>query len=364
MQIQELKLLNFRNYDKLELSFDSHLNIIYGMNGSGKTNLVEAIHVLALSRSFKQVTDKTLIKNNTNLAKVEGTIVDKYKNTYKVILTNDGKKVKIDNNKVTKISDYIAKISIVLFSPNDLKMVKDTPSIRRKYLNIFIAQMDVCYLKELNDYNKLIKLRNAYLKQMYLNGNALQSYLNIVTDKLITIGIQIYQKRKKYIALINQNISDIYSKIVGSSRLQVEYISDFDNKSFDELKQYYQKNLKRDLNFGKTNFGIHHDDFLFQLDDMDLKDYGSEGQQKNAVIAWKFSEIEIFRQEKSVTPILILDDLLSELDYSKIQNILSFIESDVQTFITTTEFEKISSLLSFTNYKKIHIASGKVEEEN
>jgi len=364
MQIQELKLLNFRNYDKLTISFNKNLNIIYGKNGSGKTNLVEAIYVLALTRSFKQINDKTLIKNGTNLTRIDGVLNNQYQNTYKVIITNEGKKVKIDNNKVTKISDYVAKINIVLFHPNDLKMIKDTPSVRRKYLNIAISQLYIDYLKKLNDYNKVLKTRNAYLKQMYLNGNSLNSYLQVITEKIIDLGIEICTARKKYIELINQYILKIYKKIAINGELKIKYTSDFLNKTKEELISMYNKSLKRDLTFGKTNLGIHHDDFIFLLDDLDLKDYGSEGQQKNAVISWKFSEISIFKTEKNVTPILILDDLLSELDLEKIKNILSMIDSDVQTFITTTEFEKLSSLLNSQSYQKYYISNGKLEEVN
>lgn len=362
MEIQELKLLNFRNYEKLDITFDKHLNVIYGTNGSGKTNLVEAIYVLALTRSFKQTNDKTLIKSDTNLTKIEGVLNNQYKNTYKVIITPDGKKVKIDNNKITKISDYISKINIVLFNPNDLKMIKDTPSIRRKYLNIAISQIDINYLRSLNNYNKLIKTRNAYLKKMYLNGNSLNSYLEVITDKLIEVGLEISDCRRKYIELINSYIGDIYLSIAGLGELRVNYISDYQNKTKEELQDNYKKSLSKDLAFGKTNFGVHHDDLGFYLDNKDLKDYGSQGQQKNAVISWKFSEIEIFKSQKKIFPILILDDLLSELDEIKINNIFKFIDEDIQTFITTTEIDKVTSLLKDDNYKRIHISNGKLEE--
>lgn len=362
MQIQELKLLNFRNYERVSISFDNHLNIIYGSNGSGKTNLVEAIYVLALTRSFKQINDKTLIRSNTNLAKVEGILNNQFKNSYKVIITNEGKKVKIDNNKMTKISDYISKINIVLFSPNDLKMIKDTPSVRRKYLNIAISQLNIDYLKNLNHYNKLIKLRNAYLKKMYLNGNLLNSYLDVITEKLVDVGLSIFEERKKFITLINSYIEDIYEKITGSKHLNIKYCSDFFDKTRDELLAYYKKTINKDVTFGKTNFGVHHDDFIFYLDTYDLKDYGSEGQQKNAVISWKFSEIALFKKEKGVVPILILDDLLSELDIQKIKNIFTFIDENVQTFITTTEIEKVDFLLHDKKYKKIHVVNGTIEE--
>ncbi len=362
MQIQELKLLNFRNYERIHISFKNHFNIIYGKNGSGKTNLVEAIYVLALSRSFKQTNDKTLIKNGSDITKVEGIIKNVYQNTYKVIITPEGKKVKIDNNKITKISDYISKINIVLFSPNDLKMIKDTPSIRRKYLNIAISQLNVTYLKELNQYNKLLKTRNVYLKRMYLNGNSLESYLDILTEKLIDVGISIYESRKKYLELVNLFLKNIYRSITNSGNLEVRYISDYDKKSKEELKRLYHKNLSKDMSFGKTNVGIHHDDIEFSLDSYLLKEYGSEGQQKNAVISWKFSEIEIMKQEKKVIPILILDDLFSELDMEKIENIFKLIDKDTQTFITTTEISKVESLLNNCDYKKIYVENGTLKE--
>ncbi len=362
MQIQELKLLNFRNYEKVQVAFHKHLNIIYGKNGSGKTNLVEAIYVLALSRSFKQNSDKTLIRNDTDLTKIEGTILSNYKNVYKVILTPEGKKVKIDNNKITKISDYISKINVILFNPSDLRMIKDTPSIRRKYLNIAISQLNVEYLKQLNQYNKLIKTRNIYLKQMYLNGNSLQSYLDIITEKLVEVGISIYTIRKDYIDFINSFIQEIYKKITMKGDLKVIYCSDYANKSKEELLKFYKKNLSKDLAFGKTNFGVHHDDLDFKLDNLSLKDYGSEGQQKNAVISWKLSEIEIIKKEKKVTPILILDDLFSELDVEKIENIFKFINKDIQTFITTTEIEKVEPLLKGEEFKKIYVENGNLKE--
>jgi len=362
MQIEELKLLNFRNYERVGVSFDPNLNVIYGKNGSGKTNLVEAIYVLALTRSFKQIHDKTLIRHDTEVTKIEGLIKGKYQNTYQVLITPEGKKVKVDSNKLTKISEYISKIPIVLFNPNDLKMIKDTPSIRRKYLNIAISQLHVSYLKQLNSYNKLLKIRNSYLKQMYVNGNALQDYLDVVTEKLVLEGLQIYEQRKEYIALINEQLASIYEQIVGSGNLCIKYTSDYSKKSKEELVEIYKKSLSRDLSFGKTNLGVHHDDICFCLDGKDLKDYGSEGQQKNAVISWKFSEMAIFREQKGVLPILILDDLLSELDMEKIKNILSFIHEEGQTFITTTEIEKIEYLLDEKSYKKIHIRNGKLEE--
>ena len=361
MWIEYLKLLNFRNYESLELGFHPSLNIVYGNNGEGKTNLVESIYVLGLTRSFRLVNDKTLIHKNASLAKIEGNVHNRYETNYKIILSKDGKKVKINNNKVLKLSDYVSKINIILFHPNDLKIIKDTPSIRRKNLNIDISQLHLNYLKDLNHYNKILKQRNAYLKQLMINGNQSSSYLDILTEKLVEYGLRIYQERSEFVTLINSYITDIYLKIAGKGTLKLQYVSDYTGLKEQDLVNLYQKSLKKDLAFGKTNLGIHTDDLVFYLDDNDLKEYGSEGQQKNAIIAMKFAELELFKSQKGYYPILILDDLFSELDEEKIKNILDYISSSVQTFITITNLKHFRNVDN-KNYKSFHIENGKVME--
>ena len=362
MEIRDLKLTNFRNYEKLDVTFNEHLNLIYGNNGMGKTNLVEAICVLALTRSFRPIVDKNLIYKDKNVAKIEGNVKKEYTNNYKVIIESAGKKVKIDNNKVNKISDYISKINVVIFNPEDLKIVKDTPSIRRKNINIEISQISVSYLKNLNNYNKILKQRNAYLKTMSINGNTSTEYLDILTEKLVELGLKIYEERKKYYEYVNSYINDFYEKITGFTNLSVKYISDYDNKNMKEILNNYKKGLKKDLFIGKTSIGVHHDEIEFYLDDMNLKIYGSEGQQKNAIISLKLSEIEIIKKLKGDYPILILDDLFSELDVEKINNIIKLLNKEVQTFITTTNIENVSKKL-INNCKVIRVSDGKIEEE-
>ena len=194
MQITNLKLTNFRNYNLLNLNFSNRLNIFYGDNGSGKTNILESIYVLALTKSFRTINDKNIIKNAEVKTKVEGEILDKRKIKYSIEISSDGKKVKINNNNILKLSDYISSINVVLFNPNDLDMIKTTPSFRRKCLNMDLSQLDNSYLKLLNTYNKILKQRNSYLKTMYINSLAQEDYLNILTDNLIEIGEKnIYQ---------------------------------------------------------------------------------------------------------------------------------------------------------------------------
>lgn len=166
MQISSLKLLNFRNYETLELKFSNKVNLIYGKNGMGKTNIIEAIYMLGLTKTFRSNNDDIVIKKGKNIAKIEGTIKDNIFNNYKIIISNAGKRIKIDNNKIAKVSDYITKVNIILFNPDDLKLIKDTPSIRRKMLNIEISGINGEYLLLLNSYNKVLKQRNAYLKAL------------------------------------------------------------------------------------------------------------------------------------------------------------------------------------------------------
>ena len=264
-------------------------------------------------------------------------------------------------NTYKKISDYISKIKVILFNPNDLQIIKDSPSIRRKLLNVSISQYDNKYLKILSNYNKVLKQRNSYLKTMYINANTSKDYLNILTDKLINLGIEIYEYRKNYIEDINKKIEDIYEKISNIKGINIEYLSDYNNLSKDDIKKKYSEILEKDMLLGMTKLGIHHDDLLFKINDNELKEYGSEGQQKNAIIAYKLSEIEIFKEKINKLPILILDDLFSELDEEKINNILNLINKDIQVFITTTEIDKINKNIKEKS-KLFHITESGIKE--
>ena len=363
MKIHHLKLLNFRNYEKMEVSFSPKYNIIFGNNGSGKTNLVESIYVLALTKSFRGTVDKILLMNSKDVCRIEGEVSDKYTNKYKLILKDGGKKVKINNTKVDKLSDYISQISVVLFKPDDLRFIKDSPTIRRKSINLEISQINNSYLKNLNKYNKLLKQRNSYLKTTNINANSSSEFLTILTNKLVDYGEKIYESRRKYINLLNQKIGELYNSICGIQDLKLEYSSDYKDFDREKILKKYQDNLYRDIILGKTTVGVHHDDIKLKLEGYNIKDYGSEGQQKNAIIAYKLTELEIFYQIRGNYPILILDDLFSELDRLKINNILNLINDDIQTFITTTEIDKINDNV-LSNSKLFEVVDGYVREVN
>lgn len=360
MQILNLKLLNFRNYSKLELDFSPNKNIIIGKNGMGKTNIVEAIYVLALTKSFRGQSDNVLIKSSEDMMRVSADIKSTFIDNYQIVITKDEKRVSINKNRVKRLSDYVSNINVVLFSVDDLRLIKDTPSTRRKLINIELSQINNDYLNLVNTYNKLIKQRNSYLKTILFNNYASRDYLEIITDKVIDLGLKIYSIRKDFFDKINPYVKEIYKEITGCKDIIIEYISDF-KLDKDKIKDKYNHYEEKDINFTKTHYGVHHDDFIFIKDGVVLKDYGSEGEQKNAIIALKLAELKLFSEMKKDNPILILDDLFSELDSEKINNILKFISDDVQTFITTTELNKVKK--SLVNKSKIFkVINGRVEE--
>ena len=361
MKISSLKLVNFRNYERINLEFSDTMNIIYGNNGVGKTNLVEAIYALSLTKSFRTNNDKNLIKNGELSTKIEGVVESDTKNNYQVVISKEGKKVKIDNNIVSKISEYISNINIIVLEPEEQMIFSSSPSSRRKLLNIEISQLQKDYIVYLNNYNKILKQRNFYLKELYINGNASKDYLNILTKKLIEHGLKVNDARLIFINKINQNINKFYKNIFETGELTIKYVSDYNNKTADQLFEMYKKNYNKEINLGKAIFGIHHDDIVFLLDNKNISEWGSNGQRKNAIFSFKLAEIEVFKEEQNTYPILILDDLFSALDNDKILNIVKELKSNVQTFITTTNLEKIDKTL-LENAKVFNVTFGDILE--
>lgn len=361
MKLKTLKLVNFRNYVKDEIDFDDNLNIIYGQNGSGKTNLVEAIYVLSLTKSFRTNIDRNLIQKGELSTKIEGVVDKNIQEKYQVVISKEGKKVKINNNVKLKISDYISNFNIVLLEPDEQIIFTEPPSTRRRLLNISISQIRNDYITYLNNYNKILKQRNFYLRELSINGNASKDYLNILTNNLITYGKKINELRKEFIDSINKFITQKYSSIFENGDLKINYNSVYNNKSSEELFEIYNKNYIKEINTGKTLLGVHHDDIIFNLDRENIAEWGSNGQRKNAILAFKLSEIEVLKDLKKDNPILILDDLFSAMDNEKILKIIKLINNNIQTFITTTNLDKIDeSLLQYA--KIIKIQEGKIEE--
>lgn len=348
MKITKINLLNFRNYDKLELFLNEKMNIFIGNNAQGKTNILEAMVILALTKSHRVGTDFHFISFGKEKAKIKGKIKNgKFVKELEIILESSGKKLFINKTPIQRNSDYISNLNIISFTPDDLEIIKSSPSIRRNVLNIQLSQLSKKYLNTYNEYNKLLKMRNEYLKMLFTNSIADRNYLDIITNQLIEKAIFIYQERKKYMDSVNEKISLIYEDIGEEKGLSIEYlpnilISDYEDEQIKSvLLTTYQENYKKELNYGMTLFGPHRDDFAFFLNGKDLKNFGSQGQQKLAVICYKLSEIPLFTEVCGTEPVLLFDDIFSELDIKKRNKLLGYVNHDIQSIITTTDLKNI-----------------------
>ena len=271
MILRKIKVINYRNLVKQEIKFSDKINIFIGDNAQGKTNLLESIYFLALTKSYR-TQDTNLINKDSIKTKVLGEIRDGgvFK-SLSVELDSDKKIVKINDNVVQKISDYITNLNVVLVSPEDINILQGTPQERRNFLNIELSQLSKNYIKKYNEFNKILKIRNNYLKLSYASSNTDSRYLDSLTENLIEREIDIYQERHNFINQINENISDIYKDIMGIKNFKVVYETniDFDNYETDYLKEKitekYKKNIKKELENGMTLYGPHRDDFIFEF---------------------------------------------------------------------------------------------------
>ena len=375
MYIKKIKLYNFRNYKTLNVTLTKGINIIYGENAQGKTNLLESIYVLGLTKSHRNFIDNSLINKESDYLTIEGILnINKLDNKFNIYIDSKNKALKYNNNIVKKVSDYISLMNIIIFYPDDLELIKGSPQIRRRYINLELSQLHSNYYILLNEYNKILKMRNEYLKKISKNKIKDNSYIEILTKYLIDKAILICKLREKFINRLNENCSKIYKDIMNIDGFSIVYkpnfeidINDIDIKN--KLLSEYKKKLDLDLKLLSTSIGPHKDEFEFYLGDKNLKFYGSQGQQRIAVLSLKLSEIEIFKKNKGTTPILLLDDIFSELDDIKKNNLLKYINKDIQTIITTTDLNNLddklikkSKLFNVNNGKIIKIREVKIDE--
>ena len=359
MIINNLKLRNFRNYSYLDIELSKKLNIFIGNNAQGKSNLLESIVVLALTKSYLNVKDENLIKDGENVSILEADVNSL--NTNKklfVSFSNSVKKLKINDVEIKKYIDYVSNIKFVLFSPMDITLIKDSPAVRRKYFNIEISQISNNYIKLLQKYNVLLKKRNQFLKSINDISFDNDYFINILDDNFSTLALDITFERKKFIDDINNYIGKIYYELTGDNGLMLVYNNSipFDedkelmkNNFIDKLKDNYM----RDKLYGMTLNGPHRDDYSIYLDGKDLSLYGSQGQNRSAILALKLSLLDIFKDITNDYPILLLDDIFSELDLDKRNRLIKYIMNDIQTIITTTDLDMIDE--SLVNNAKVFI---------
>jgi len=367
MILEKLELRNFRNYSDIKLDLNKNINILCGKNAQGKTNLLESIYVLGFTKTHSTVIDTAIIKSGEKFCTVKGVLdTNSIKNNLEVTYIENNKKIKIDNTYIKKVSDYISKLNIVTFYPEDLDLVKGSPITRRNFLNLELSQLYSSYYKVMNDYNKLLKIRNEYLKKISMNKPIDENYFDIITEYLIDKSLFIYKMRYKFIEKLNTNVKKIYKRLTNIDNFNIKYVTTYENIDDQEFKQrsydLYKNSRKKEVKLGSTLIGPHRDDIEFYIGDINLKNYGSQGQKRVAVLSLKLAEIEIFKKYAKTNPILLLDDVFSELDNTKKNKLLTYINKNIQTIITTTDLKDLNDKL-INNSKIFYIKEGNIIKE-
>lgn len=361
MFIKKIVLFNYRNYKNLNLSFGKNVNIFIGDNAQGKTNILEAIYYCAFAKSHRTSKDKELVNWNKEIAHL-GLSISKQrldKNIEINILKNGKKEIIVNSIKIKKIGELFGIFNVVMFSPEDLKIIKESPGIRRRFLDMEICQFDNKYYYNLVKYNKVLSERNIILKNRNLNIDMLDVY----DRQLASYGKYILEMRIRYIDKINFYGNKIHKDITMQKEdINFEYYSTI--KNLDDIENnFYEllvKNRKKDIEKGITSIGPHRDDFLVYINGIEIKSYGSQGQQRTAVLSMKFSSLRIIKDVTSEYPVLLLDDVLSELDFSRKKYILGSIK-DIQTIITCTGISDINEYLD-SDYKIYKVKDGEISD--
>lgn len=361
MIIKSIELSNFRNYESLNIQFDSGTNILYGDNAQGKTNILEAAYLSGTTKSHKSSKDKEMIRFNCEEAHIR-TVVEKNDKEYQIdmhLRSRGSKGVAVNKIPIKKASELFGILNIVFFSPEDLNIIKEGPAERRRFLDSELCQLDKLYLSDLTKYNKILNQRNKLLKDIYYRPDLVET-LPVWDTQLVETGRRIIERRKIFIEELNEIIGQIHSNISGGKEhLILKYEPNIDDIFFeDELLKAKQKDLK----LCQTTVGPHRDDMLFSVNDIDIRKFGSQGQQRTSALSLKLSEIEIVKKSIHNTPVLLLDDVLSELDNNR-QNYLLNSISDIQTIITCTGLEEFVKN-RFQINKVFRVVNGKVGEAN
>ncbi len=354
MKIKNIEIQNFRCIEKCHLNFNENINIILGDNAQGKSSLVEAIFMLALSKSYRTNNEKEMIKYDRDFLTVKAKISkNDYFDYFEIIITNKDKKLKINYDEYKKVSAYIGNIMVVMFSPDDLNIITGDPAVKRKFLDMDLGHMDREYLIDLIYYKNVLKQRNELLKK-YQTEKKDFNFLNILTEQLCIYGEKIINFRKIKINKLSQIASKVYFEIVDSKgTFEIKYITKSKGPLFTELKSSYE----RDIILGTTSIGPHRDFFKVFVNGKDVSVYGSQGEQRTTILSIKLALVDCIKEIKNEIPILILDDVFSELDKKRIACLTKKIDGLTQTFITTTDLSIDQKLL---NKAKIFI----VEEGN
>lgn len=361
MYIKNLELKDYRNYNNLTMEFHNGINILYGDNAQGKTNILEAIFICGTTKSHKGTKDKDIIKMDKEESHIR-MILERDHICHRIdmhLRKNKTKGVAIDGVPIKKSSELFGIVNIVFFSPEDLSIIKNGPSERRRFIDLELCQLDKLYLYNLSNYNKIIVQRNNLLKQISFNSKLLDT-LNIWDKQLVEYGTKIIERRKSFIEQLNEIVHEIHSNLSGGKeQLKLKYDP---NVSAEEFSDKLQQSLERDIALKITNVGPHRDDMSFLDDTIDIRKFGSQGQQRTSALSLKLAEIELIKKVTKDNPILLLDDVLSELDRKR-QNYLLNSINDIQTIITCTGLEEFITN-RMTCDKIYRVVAGTVTKEN
>lgn len=358
MYFKRAELANFRNYKTLDIDFDRHLNLFLGKNAQGKTNLLESLFIMSLGKSFRTMNDSEMISFGCDYSRAVSYVVNDTgddETKIEIIYGKEGKSIKVDDVKLTRSADLLENVYIVVFFPDDLRIIKDGPENRRHFLDRELCQIKPVYYSNLSDYKRILKQRNTLLKQ----NSKDRSLYEVFDEALADFGIRILNERLEFTRKINEISSTIHSKISnGSEKLVISYDTKLlseENISFEDKKWAYrkvlEKNFENDIFRGYTSAGPHKDDLKIEVNGIDIRHYGSQGQQRTAALSMKLAEISLIKQETGCDAVLLLDDVLSELDRNR-QRFLIESMKDVQMFISAAEIDgELMKLLTGAVYE-------------
>ena len=353
MWINKIVLNNFRNYSSQEIELNKDINIFYGENAQGKTNIIESVYLCSVGKSFRAKKDQELIKFNKEKAVVEIEYNKSDRDGKIKIEIENRKKISVNGIKLKKLSELLGNINVVIFTPDDIDILKGGPQKRRKFLDVMISQLKPNYMHVLNLYLKTLEQRNNYLRQIKLE-NKNENMLEIWDEKLAEYAIKIYEYRNEFINKIKNKIENIHFKITNNKeKIEIKYFSNCEK--IDYFLETLKQRRKLDIIKGYTTKGIHRDDFIVYVNNSPVNVYGSQGQQRTAILSLKLAELNVVYDEIGEYPILLLDDFMSELDEIRKINFLENIKN-AQVIITCTEKIEVDNL----NYFTYNVSNGKI----
>lgn len=350
MKLTNLQLHNFRNYESVQLEFTDGVHVFIGENAQGKTNLMESIYALAMTKSHRTTNDKELIGWNKEFATIKGTVEKTAtKTNLELQFSKKGKIAKVNYLEQKRLSSYLGNLNVILFAPENLTLVKGSPQNRRKFVDMELGQMSSLYLYDLVEYNRVLKQRNTYLKQLAIKKKQPDEYLDVLSEMLSELASKIVFHRLDFMKQLEALAIPIHDQLsLGREKFSVSYQATIpleDGLTPSQMKEIYmnqfKKNQTREADQATTLIGPHRDDLIFYLNEVPVQTYGSQGQQRSTVLSLKLAEIELMKLSTGEYPLLLLDDVLSELDDDRQTHLIKAIENKVQTFITTTSLDGI-----------------------